>query len=86
MFDCFAYEIFSRLRYVTNALLYILSVYAALYGASYAYLLHHVVNIFSAWLVLIHWSTGSFEFNRVFRLLDPGADVVEGYRDGKKRP
>ena len=80
-----------RLRYVTNILLFVLSLYAALYGASYAYYLHHVVNIFSAWLVIIHWSTGSFEFNRFFLLLDPGTvpEPVEGklhHHLVKKRP
>jgi hypothetical protein len=81
-----------RLKYITNALLYILSLYSALYGASAAYLLHHVVNIFSAWLVIVHWSTGSFEFSTLFRLLDPSTPIstsassFEGHQDGKKRP
>ncbi|KAL9020203.1 MAG: hypothetical protein Q9185_002573 [Variospora sp. 1 TL-2023] len=46
-----------RLTYVTNILFFILAVYAAVYGVSYAYLLHHLVNGVAAWLVALHFSS-----------------------------
>lgn len=73
----------SSVRYFTNILLFVLSVYAAIYGVTYAYLLHHLVNIICAWLVALHFTTSSFSFSRLDRLLD-GAGV-EGHHT-KKRP
>ncbi|KAK8172760.1 GPI inositol-deacylase-like protein [Phyllosticta citrichinensis] len=50
----------NRIRYLTNALLFTLAGYAAIYGVTYAYLLHHLANILCAWLVAIHLSSTSF--------------------------
>ncbi|KAK3944793.1 GPI inositol-deacylase [Diplogelasinospora grovesii] len=50
----------SRLRHLTSVLLFGISIYAAVYGVSYAYMLHYLVNLVAAWLVLIH-STGSVD-------------------------
>ena len=36
-----------------------LAVYAAVYGVTYAYLLHHIVNVIVAWLCLVH-AVGSY--------------------------
>jgi len=47
----------ARIRTVTQLCLFALAACAALYGVSYAYYLHHVVNIFCAWLVVVHLST-----------------------------
>jgi glycosylphosphatidylinositol deacylase len=55
----------NRFRTITQFLLFVLAGCAALYGVSYAYYLHHVVNIFCAWLVVLHWSTCSFPFRRL---------------------
>ncbi|KAI9830933.1 MAG: hypothetical protein M1819_005315 [Sarea resinae] len=49
-------RITSRLRLITNVLLFVLALYAALYGVTYAYLLHHLVNAVAAWLVTVHFS------------------------------
>ncbi|KAF2401642.1 GPI inositol-deacylase-like protein [Trichodelitschia bisporula] len=73
----------TRLRNVTDLLLFVLAFSAAVYGVSYAYLLHHLVNILCMWFVIIHWSTSPLSFSRLFRLLD-GASEVEGHP--KKRP
>lgn len=51
-------------RYITEGLLLGLAACAAIYGVSYAYYLHHVVNVFCGWLVILHWSTSSFPFYR----------------------
>ncbi|KAK7725693.1 GPI inositol deacylase [Botryosphaeria dothidea] len=49
----------TRFRYFTNILLFGLAGYAAIYGVTYAYLLHHIANILCAWLVVIHLSSTS---------------------------
>ncbi|KAF2837239.1 GPI inositol-deacylase-like protein [Patellaria atrata CBS 101060] len=60
----------NRLRYCTNILLFGLAIYAAIYGATYAYLLHQLANILYAWLITIHFSTSSFSLHRLTRLLE----------------
>ncbi|KAG9786062.1 GPI inositol-deacylase-like protein, partial [Aureobasidium melanogenum] len=39
-------------RLVNNIMLFALALYAAVYGVSYAYVLHHLVNGFAAWLAI----------------------------------
>lgn len=46
----------SSLRIVTNLLLFALAIYAAVYGVTYAYVLHQLVNGLCAWLAIIHFS------------------------------
>ena len=57
----------TRLRYVVTCLLLGLAVASALYGVSYAYMIHHLVNVVVAWLVIVHsmgdsdvWSSTAF--------------------------
>ncbi|KAI8951057.1 GPI inositol-deacylase [Xylaria longipes] len=50
----------SRLRHLTNVLFFATAVYAAVYGVSYAYVLHHLVNVIAAWLVAIHSTADSW--------------------------
>jgi len=45
-----------RTKLVTNVLLFSLAVYAAVYGVTYAYVLHQLVNGLCAWLALVHLS------------------------------
>lgn len=72
----------TRVRFLTNIFLFVLSLYAAIYGVTYAYLLHHIVNIICAWLVTIHLSSSTFPFSRLNRLLD--GEEPRGHI--KKRP
>jgi len=44
-------------RWATNLLFFVLAVYAALYGMTYAYRLHYIANIIALWLVVLHFST-----------------------------
>lgn len=53
------------MRIVTNILLFTLALYAAVYGVTYAYLLHHLVNGLCAWLVVIHLTNGSVSATRL---------------------
>ncbi len=39
----------SRARHVTNAIFFVLAAYAAVYGVTYAYMLHHLVNLACGW-------------------------------------
>ncbi|KAK2787842.1 GPI inositol deacylase [Onygenales sp. PD_12] len=68
----------SRLRHITSALFIILAIYAALYGVTYAYLLHHIVNIVTAWLVAIHLSTTGFSLRNLSRALEGGTFADDG--------
>ncbi|KAI4723193.1 PGAP1-domain-containing protein [Aureobasidium sp. EXF-10727] len=43
-------------RLVNNIMLFSLGLYAAVYGVSYAYVLHHLVNWSCAWLVIVHFA------------------------------
>lgn len=69
-------------RYVTNVLFFFLAVYAAVYGITYAYLLHHLVNVVAAWLVAIHFSGHNFSLSGLSQILEVGDS--EG--DIKKQP
>ena len=73
----------SRVRHLTSILFFGLAVYAAVYGVTYAYLLHFIVNIVCAWLVGVHFSSGSFSFSGITQMLESNADEVQ---DVKKRP
>ncbi|TGJ80396.1 hypothetical protein E0Z10_g8368 [Xylaria hypoxylon] len=50
----------SRLRHLTNVLFFATAVYAAIYGVTYAYVLHYLVNLIAAWLVAIHSTADSW--------------------------
>ncbi|KAK1998986.1 PGAP1-domain-containing protein [Colletotrichum falcatum] len=43
-----------RMRHLTSVLLFGTAIYAAIYGISYAYMLHYLVNFIAAWLVVVH--------------------------------
>lgn len=46
-----------RARFVTNVLTFLSALYAAIYGVTYAYRLHHLLNILAAWLFAMHLSS-----------------------------
>ncbi|TKA77812.1 hypothetical protein B0A55_04600 [Friedmanniomyces simplex] len=48
-----------RIRYTTNLALFTFALYAAVYGVTYAYRLHHMVNALCAWLFLVHLSASN---------------------------
>ncbi|OLN95667.1 GPI inositol-deacylase [Colletotrichum chlorophyti] len=58
-----------KLRHLTSVLLFGTAIYAAVYGVSYAYMLHYLVNLIAAWLVVIHSTTDNWPlagFNSIF--------------------
>jgi glycosylphosphatidylinositol deacylase len=66
----------------TNALLFSIAAYAAVYGVSYAYVMHHLANILCAWLVALHFDASNLSTARVRGVLDAVAPGVQT----KKRP
>jgi glycosylphosphatidylinositol deacylase len=44
----------NRARFVTNILTFLSALYAAIYGVTYAYRLHHLLNLLAAWLFAVH--------------------------------
>ncbi|KAK3709381.1 GPI inositol deacylase [Vermiconidia calcicola] len=73
----------SRIRFLTNTLMFALALYAAIYGVTYAYRLHYLVNALCAWLFFIHLSSsnGSLSLARLSQHI-PGV----GSHTTKKRP
>lgn len=63
----------------TNVLLFAIGAYAAIYGVSYAYVLHYLANVLCAWLVGIHFDVSSYSIGRV-------AETKGWQADAKKRP
>ncbi|KAB2104747.1 GPI inositol-deacylase [Alternaria gaisen] len=71
-----------RVSFFTNILLFSIGAYAAVYGVTYAYVLHHLANILCAWLVAIHFDPSAWSPRRA-------SDTIEGRkpeRETKKRP
>lgn len=71
------------MRYVTNVLMFGFALYAAIYGVTYAYRLHHLVNALFAWLSLIHLSNGPLSLAKLAQYLPRTRS--EGH-NVKKRP
>jgi pimeloyl-ACP methyl ester carboxylesterase len=69
-----------RLKHVTSMLLFSISVYAAVYGVSYAYMLHYLVNIVAAWLVIVH-TTGDSDHWSLAAL----TSLYDGNAEDRKR-
>ena len=67
----------TRFKHVTSVILFSIAVYSAVYGVSYAYLLHQLANLFSVWLICIYFSNSGFSVHRFWRVLE-GEDVPSG--------
>lgn len=72
----------TRFRYLTNVFLFGLAVYAAVYGITNGYILHHLANVLCAWLVVIHVSV-NFISNPTFSNIPDGKPEP---KQEKKRP
>lgn len=72
----------SRFSILTSTLLFSIAAYAAVYGITYAYVLHHLANIFCAWLAFMHFDASSLSITKINNMLvTMGSDS-----DSKKRP
>jgi glycosylphosphatidylinositol deacylase len=74
----------SRLRHVTSLLFFFIAAYSAVYGVTYAYMLHYIVNIAAAWLVAVHSSTSSWSLAGLSTIFEP--DATESSRKRGKTP
>ena len=80
-------RITTRVRHFTRVLFFALSIYAAVYGVTYAYVLHIIVNIVCAWLSALHASTWAQKTWPLGGLLPKGVDGPGGKeKNTKKRP
>lgn len=64
-----------HLRHLTSILLFGTAIYAAMYGVSYAYMLHHLINIIAVWLVTLHSTENQWSLGGARRLLGLGVSV-----------
>jgi hypothetical protein len=61
----------SRLRHFTSVFFFCIAIYAAVYGVTYAYMLHYLVNFVAAWLVAIHSSTSTWTLSGLGSMFEP---------------
>lgn len=66
----------------TNILLFFIGAYAAVYGVTYAYVLHHLANVLCAWLVAIHFAPSNSSPTRTTTILEARSTQTET----KKQP
>lgn len=71
----------SRLHHLTSIFFFCIAIYAAVYGVTYAYMLHYLVNFVAAWLVAIHSSTSNWTLAGLSSMFDP--DGNENRKRGK---
>ncbi|KAF9895024.1 GPI inositol deacylase [Aspergillus nanangensis] len=78
----------SRLKHITSLILFSIAIYAAIYGVSYAYLLHHLTNILAAWLVGIYFVSSGFSVRRLWRIIEGDEGNYSNPQPGstKKKP
>lgn len=71
----------SRFRILTNVLLFSIAAYAAVYGVSYAYVLHYLANFLCAWLVALHFDASALpqRIGTILETIDPNGNA-------KKKP
>ncbi|KAI1425271.1 PGAP1-like protein-domain-containing protein [Xylaria sp. FL1777] len=74
----------SRLRHLTNVLFFATAVYAAVYGVSYAYVLHYLVNLIAAWLVAIHSTDDSWAIAGIKSLFADETPNTSNRKQSKK--
>lgn len=72
----------SRFCFLTNVFLFSIAAYAAVYGVTYAYVLHHLANILCAWLVAIHFDASSLSVESISNMLE----TMDPDSETKKRP
>ncbi|KAI1324969.1 GPI inositol-deacylase [Xylariaceae sp. FL0255] len=74
----------SKLRHLTNILFFATAVYAAVYGVSYAYVLHYLVNVIAAWLVAIHSTSDSWTLSGVTSLFNVESPNPNSAKENKR--
>jgi glycosylphosphatidylinositol deacylase len=78
---CMVPRVRPSLSLFTNAFLFAIGAYAAVYGVTYAYVLHHLANILCAWFVTIHYEIPSLPITSLC-----GGKGLPRHDEIKKRP
>lgn len=78
----------SSFKHVTSLLFFAIAMYSAVYGVTYAYLLHHLANLLATWLLGIYLVVNGFSFGRLWRIIVDGDELPSdsGSRHIKKKP
>jgi GPI inositol-deacylase len=79
-------RITTKARHLTNVFFFGLAVFTAMYGVTYAYMLHHLVNLMALWLVIVHFSYHKVASFHGLKGLLEGDDDSEIAADVKKMP
>ncbi|KAJ5760029.1 hypothetical protein N7520_007185 [Penicillium odoratum] len=80
-------RITTRFKHVTSMIFFAIAMYSAVYGVTYAYLLHHLANLLAAWFVGIYLFGNNFSPRRLWRIIDGDESPSEsGSRHVKKKP
>ncbi|KAI2635049.1 GPI inositol-deacylase [Xylaria nigripes] len=74
----------SQLRHLTNLLFLATAMYAAIYGVSYAYMLHNLVNLIAAWLVTVHSTADSWPIAGIKSLLVEETPTTNNRKQSKR--
>ncbi|KAJ5100333.1 hypothetical protein N7456_006385 [Penicillium angulare] len=80
-------RITTRFKHVTSTIFFAIAMYSAVYGVTYAYLLHHLANLLAAWFVGIYLVGNNFSPRRLWRIIDGDESPSDsGSRHVKKKP
>lgn len=80
-------RIMNRFKHITSTIFFAIAMYSAVYGVTYAYLLHHLANLLAAWFVGIYLFGNNVSPRRLWRIIDGDeAPSDSGSRHVKKKP
>ncbi|KAJ5619400.1 hypothetical protein N7510_003384 [Penicillium lagena] len=81
-------RITTRFKHVTSMIFFAIAIYSAIYGVSYAYLLHHLANLLAAWFVGLYLFGNKLSPRRLWRIIDGEeyAPSEPGSSHVKKKP
>ena len=71
-----------RMRNVVPSFFFLTAIYAAIYGVTYVYMLHHLVNMAVVMLVILHMTGGTWSISRPGEVLN-GTAGPERRKRGK---
>ena len=63
-----------RMRVVVPSFFFFIAIYAAIYGVTYVYMLHHLVNMAVVMLVILHMTGGTWSISRAGEVLNGTAE------------
>lgn len=71
-------------RHITSLMFFGLALSAAVYGVTYAYLLHHIVNVLCVWLIGVHLSASGIDVTGLMK--NASAMMTSRKENSKKQP